>query len=123
LFVPDKRKTLAFPARVRGVGGRLRLAALVPRPSVPPGAGNKPKKAYKAKPKGVEQGGKGNVEAGRFDGHLDAATVRRHDDGDTAAIPTIQIEQQRPPGSAVSREIPRCPGSLAGNVDASTAPK
>ena len=67
------------------------LAALVPPcPSVPPGAGNKPKKATKPR------NGKENVEEGyigRTDRHVHAATVRRHDDGDLAAIPGTEPGQ------------------------------
>ena len=57
-----------------------------------------------------------------FDGHVNAATVGRHDDGNGAAVLTIQIEQRglrvRFPAAdaAVS-------GSLAGIVRASTAPQ
>jgi len=96
--------------------------AIVPRPTVPPGAGNEAKKAVKPEPKRVEKGAQGYVERSRFDGHLDATTVRRHDDGDSAAVLTIQIEQRglRRRFSATVR--PRCSGSLAGIVHASTAP-
>ena len=62
------------------------LAALVPPcPSVPPGAGNKPKKAVKPRKraKKVEEGYVG----GGIDRHVHAAAIRRHDDGDLAAIP------------------------------------
>jgi hypothetical protein len=60
------------------------LAALVPPcPSVPPGAGNKPKKAIKPRKraKNVEEGYVGGT-----DRHMDAAAIRRHDDGDLASI-------------------------------------
>ena len=61
------------------------LAALVPPcPSVPPGAGNKPKKATKPR------NGKENVEegyVGRIDRDMHASAVRGDDDGDLAAIP------------------------------------
>jgi hypothetical protein len=61
------------------------LAALVPPcPSVPPGAGNKPKKATKPR-NGQEKVEEGYV--GRIDRDVHAAAVRRHDDGDLAAIP------------------------------------
>jgi hypothetical protein len=67
------------------------LAALVPpRPSVPPGAGNEAEKAIKPESKGAEDGAQGYIDAFGFDGHLDAPTVRRHDDDDGAAIPTIE---------------------------------
>ena len=91
--LPDKRKTPAFPARVPWFRWSVRLAALVPRPSVPPGAGNQPKKALKPEAKGKKRA-KDDLEAGRLDRDLDAATVRRHHDGDGSAVPTILIEQQ-----------------------------
>jgi len=83
--MPGKRKTLAAPARVlKVIGGCFALAALVPPcPSVPPGAGNKPKKAIKPRKRAK------NVEeryAGRIDRQVHAAAIRRHDDGDLAAI-------------------------------------
>jgi hypothetical protein len=73
------------------------LAALVPRPTVPPGAGNKAEKAYKPEPKGVEEGAKSDVETGLSDRHLDAATIARHDDGDGAAVLTFRIERHGAP--------------------------
>ena len=118
----DKRKTLASRRGSLGVRWSSRLAALVPRPTVPPGAGNEAKKAVKPESKRVEKGAQGYVERSRFDGHLDAAAVGRHDDGDMAAVLTIQIEQcgLRRRFSAAVR--PRCSGSLAGIIHASTAP-
>ena len=121
LFVSDKRKTLAVPARVPWVSVVGALAALVPRPTVPPGADNEAKKARKAESKRVEQGAKNYVETGRLDRHLDAATIRRHDDGDGSAVPTITIEQHDLRERFAASGCPRCPGSLAGIVDASTA--
>jgi len=91
--VADKRKTLASRRGSLGVRWSSRLAALVPRPTVPPGAGNEAKKAIKPEPKREENGAKGYVERSRFDGHLDAATIGRHDDDHVAAVLTIQIEQ------------------------------
>ena len=81
------------------------LAALVPPcPSVPPGAGNKPKKATKPRnrEKDVEQGYVGQT--GRLDGDVHAAAVRRDDDGDLAAISGFEPAQSglhvlRPQGS------------------------
>ena len=63
------------------------LAALVPPcPSVPPGAGNKPKKATKPR-NGEEDFEQGYVgQTGRFDGDVHAPAIRRDDDGDLAAI-------------------------------------
>jgi hypothetical protein len=96
------------------------LAALVPRPTVPPGAGNEAKKARKAESKRVEKGAKDYVEAIGLDRHLDTATVRRHDDDDSSAVPTITIEQHDLRERFAASGCPRCPGSLAGIVDAST---
>ena len=62
------------------------------------------------------------VERSRFDGNLDTATVGRHDDGDSAAVLTIQIEQCGLRGRFSTAVRPRCSGSLAGIVHASTAP-
>jgi len=71
------------------------VAIVPPRPSVlPPGAGNEePKKALKP---GQERAKK--VEKGCGDGafvhrQVHAATIRRHDDGDLPAIPTIEQVQ------------------------------
>ena len=70
------------------------LAALVPPcPSVPPGAGNKPKKATKPRNReeDVEQGYVGQT--GRLDGDVHAAAVRRDGDGDLAAISGFEPAQ------------------------------
>jgi len=91
----DKQKTLASPARVPSVfGGLSRLATVPPRTSVlPPGAGNEPKKAIKAQER-AKKGEEGYVsEPVRVDRHVDAAAVRRDDDGDSAAIPAIELAQ------------------------------
>jgi hypothetical protein len=96
-------KNPRLPGEGPGFRWSVRLAALVPRPSVPPGAGNKAKKAGKGEPKRVEQGAEHHVETGRLDRHLDTSAIRRHDDGNGSAIPTIQIEQQRPPREALPR--------------------
>ena len=74
--------------------GSWRLALVPPRASVlPPGAGNEPKKPIKAQ----ERANKGEEryvgERVRLDGHVDAATVRRHDDGDLATILPIELAQ------------------------------
>lgn len=94
--------------------------ALAPRSTVPPGAGNKAKKARKAEPKRVEKGAEGYVEAGGLDRHLDTATIGRHDDGNGPAVPTILIEQHVLHVAFAAGLRPRCPGSLAGIIDAST---
>jgi hypothetical protein len=63
-----------------------RLAALVPPcPSVPPGAGNEPKKATKPR-KRAKKVEKGYVGGMRIDRHVDAAAVRRDHHGDGAAL-------------------------------------
>ncbi len=63
------------------------LAALVsPCPSVPPGAGNEPKKAIKPRKRAKKIEERYAGETGRVDRDMDAAAIRRHDDGDLAAI-------------------------------------
>ena len=70
------------------------LAALVPPcPSVPPGAGNKPKKATEPR-NGEEDLEEGYVgQAARLDRDVHAAAIRRHDDGDLAAISGFEPAQ------------------------------
>ena len=85
------QKTLAAPARVPLVfGGQGASAALIPpRSSVlPPGAGNEEaKKAVKAGKKRAKLIEEGYVPGAQVaDGHGDAATIARHDDGDVLAI-------------------------------------
>ena len=91
----DKQKTLASrrgSLRVRWSGRSL--APVPPRPSVlPPGAGNKPKKAIKPQ-KRAKQRDEGYVgEPVRLDRHMDAAAIRRDDDGDAAAVLSIEAAQ------------------------------
>src|SRR5262245_48999610 len=50
-FRGGQTKDPRLPARVLGVRWSWRLAALVPRPTVPPGAGNEAKKAVKPESK------------------------------------------------------------------------
>ncbi len=72
----------------------IALAALVPPcPSVPPGAGNEPNKPIKPwkRAKKIEEGYVGHAE--RFDGDVHAAAIRRRDDSDPAAIPSIEPAQ------------------------------
>ena len=92
VILADKRKTLASRRGPWVSRWSSRLAALVPRPTVPPGAGNEAKKASKPEPKRVMKRAKSYVEPG-VDRHLDTATIRRHDDSDFSAVLTIQIEQ------------------------------
>ena len=82
------------------------LAALVPPcPSVPPGAGNKPKKATKPR-NGEEDFEQGYVgQTGRVDRDVHAAAVRRDDDGDLAAISGFEPAQS---GLHVLRPQGRC---------------
>ena len=69
------------------------LAALVPPcPSVPPGAGNQPKKA--AKPRKRKEKVEEGYEIGRgIDGDVHAPAVRGDDDGDLAAISGFEPAQ------------------------------
>src|SRR5215204_4777941 len=69
-----------------GLRGPWRLALVPPRPSVlPPGAGNEPKKALKPEERAKLRKDR-YVGAGALDRHMDAATVRRDDDGDGAGV-------------------------------------
>jgi hypothetical protein len=70
------------------------LAALVPPcPSVPPGAGNQPKKAAKPREraKKVEEGYIGWT--GRIDRHVHASAVGRDHHGDRAALTGLEPAQ------------------------------
>ena len=73
-----------------------RLAPVPPRSSVlPPGAGNeeakKALKTDKERAKKIEE--RYVRQTGSFSGHLDAPAVRRDDDGDVAAIASIEQTQ------------------------------
>ena len=84
----------------------LRLAAPVPpHPSdLPPGAGNEPEKPIKAEAKEREE--RYVSEGVRLDGHMDTATVRRHDDGDGAAVLPIET------GHMASKRCVRAVGTV-----------
>jgi hypothetical protein len=72
----------------------MRLALVLPRPSVlPPGAGNELKQPIKAQERAKKREGRYVCETARLDRHMDAATVRRHDDGDLAVILPIELAQ------------------------------
>jgi hypothetical protein len=80
----------------------VELVALAPPcPSVSPGAGNKPKKAIKPRKraKNVEERYVG--QAGWVDRDMHAAAIRRHDDGDCAAVSTIEPAQEGSPDRPV----------------------
>jgi hypothetical protein len=84
-------------------GGASRLAPVPPCSSVlPPGAGNEEaEKAVKTDEKRAKEAKeRAVVETCVVQGHLDAPTVRRHDDGDMAAIPAIEQTH------VVSRTLP-----------------
>jgi hypothetical protein len=86
----------------------LALAPVPPRPSVLlPGPGNEAEKATKTERKGAKKAEEGYVvgETQIFERHLHAATVRRDDDGDLAAIPTVEQAQQRSPCAADTRGV------------------
>src|SRR4029077_11318160 len=69
------------------------LAALVPPcPSVPPGAGNQPKKAAKPR-KRQEKVEEGYVRRRRIDRDVQAPAIRRDDDGDLAACARFEPAQ------------------------------
>ena len=70
------------------------LAALVPPcPSVPPGAGNKPKKAIKPRKRAKKVEERYVGETGGFDRHVDAPAIRRDDDGDLATDSGVEPAQ------------------------------
>jgi hypothetical protein len=71
------------------------LAPVPPRTSVlPPGAGNKPKKAIELEEERAKNAEYGYVDEARIaDGDLDAAAVSRQRDDDVAAIPTLEPSQ------------------------------
>ena len=72
----------------------IALAALVPPwPSVPPGAGNEPKKPIKPRKraKNIKEGYVDQAE--RFDGDVHAAAICRRNDSDPAAIPGVEPAQ------------------------------
>ena len=72
------------------------MALVPPRSSVlPPGAGNEePKKALKPDKEGAKKHEKRGVLGLEVaQGHLDAAAIGRHDDGDTPAAVTLEEVQ------------------------------
>ena len=68
------------------------MALVPPCPSVPPGAGNKPKKATKPR-KRSEEFEKGYVEWSGIDRNVHAPAIRCHDDGDPAASSGLEPAQ------------------------------
>src|SRR5688572_7852485 len=97
------------------------LASVPPRPSVlPPGAGNEAKKAIKPQKRAKKREDRYVGERVQFDRHMDAATVRRHHDGDHPAILPIELAQVGLQHAASARSGPCGPRSLAGFVRAST---
>src|SRR5882672_3716232 len=86
-----KTKNPRLPARVPSVCG---LRCLEPRPSrpsvLPPGAGDKADKAVQPKEERADDAKERYVDqAAGMGRQVHAATVRRHDDGDWAAIPAF----------------------------------
>jgi hypothetical protein len=72
-----------------------RLAPVPPSSSVlPPGAGNKAEKAVQPKEERAKNSGERYVvEDGVVHGHLDAAAVASHGDGDSASVLTVEQTQ------------------------------
>jgi hypothetical protein len=83
------------------------VALVPPRSSVlPPGAGNEePKKAVKAgKKRAKKNEGRYALGLEVAQGHGDAASISRHDDGDPAAAATLEeVQATRLPSSRRSR--------------------
>ena len=104
-------------------GGSSRLAPDPPCPSVlPPGAGNEEaKKAVKTDEQRAKEAEERSVlEAGVVQWHLDAATVRRDDDGDVASILAIEQTQGGLPNAARSfRAVIAVYGALHDDATAS----
>ena len=72
----------------------VELVALAPPcPSVSPGAGNEPKKAIKPRKRAKKIEERYVGQAGRLDRDMHAPTIRRHDDGDCAAVSAIEPAQ------------------------------
>ena len=85
------------------------VATVPPRSSVlPPGAGNEPKKPIKARKRAKKREERYVGEALVVDRHMDAAAIRRDDDGDATAILAIETAQG---GLQVAIADPR-PGSV-----------
>src|SRR5688500_13804525 len=100
------------------------LASVPPRPSVlPPGAGNEAKKAIKPQKRAKKREDRYVGERVWLDGHMDAATVRRHHDGDHPAILPIELAQAGLQHAAFRPVGPCGPRSLAGIDGASTPPR
>jgi len=104
-------------------GGSSRLAPDPPCSSVlPPGAGNEePEKAVKTDEKRAKEAEDRSVlETGVVQRHLDTPTVCRDDDGDVAAVPTVEQTQLGLPNAARrSRAVPAVYGALC---DRATTP-
>lgn len=82
----------------------VRLALVPPRPSVlPPGAGNELKKPTKARKRAKKREERYVGERVVLERHVDAAPIRRHDDGDLAAILPIEMAQAGLPGAMTAR--------------------
>jgi hypothetical protein len=80
--------------------GRFGLAslALVPASSLPPGAGNEYEYALNADLYGAKKAEEGYVDhAEVFSGNLHTTTIRPNEDGDVAAVPTVEQTQRGSP--------------------------
>jgi hypothetical protein len=78
------------------VVGGFALAAPVPPSSsvLPPGAGNKANKALQPKKERAKDPEQRRVDQAVITkGQLDMAAIARHDDGDSAAVPTLELAQ------------------------------
>jgi hypothetical protein len=77
------------------VGGFALVAPVPPSSSVlPPGAGNKANKAFQPKKERAKDPEQRRVDQAVIrQRHLDMAAIARHDDGDSAAVPTLELAQ------------------------------
>jgi hypothetical protein len=94
------------------------LAALVPPSSsvLPPGAGNKAEKAIQPKKDRAKKPEKRYVDESVVDRNVHAPAVRRHDDGDSAAIPTVEQTQLVSVGTS-SPSLGGGVGAVYGSID------
>jgi len=110
-FKPTKNPRL--PARVPSVFGGGALASVPPRSSVlPPGAGNKAEKAVQPKKERAKNPDERYVVEAGVHRHGHAAAVTRHDDGNVAAVTTIEHAQSGLPQDACDPRVRAACGAV-----------